>query len=196
MNDVSFFIPKEAVSLINQWLNRYKCKLIISKPRKTKLGDYRLPQNGKGHIISINNNLNKYSFLLTLTHEIAHMMVWEKHKNHVKPHGEEWKRTFQKLMLNFLPLYPNETLKLLAKYLLNPKSSTTYDLDLSLSLRKYNIDKTTLISDIPMGSSFFTKDKREFMKLKKLRKRYRCIEKHNNEVYLFSPLAEVTPIKH
>jgi hypothetical protein len=194
MNDVSSFIPKEAVSMINQWLNRYKCKLIISKPRKTKLGDYRWPQNGKGHIISINNNLNKYAFLLTLTHEIAHMMVWEKYQNHVQPHGVEWKRIFQKLMLNFLPFYPNEILKPLAKHLVNPRSSTTYDLDLSLSLRKHNIDKTTLISDIPMGSSFFTKDKREFIKLEKLRKRYRCIDKHNNKVYLFSPLAEVTPI--
>lgn len=195
MNDVSSFIPEDAVSMINQWLNRYKCKLIISKPRKTKLGDYRWPQNGKGHIISINSDLNKYAFLLTLTHEIAHMMVWEKHQNYVQPHGIEWKRTFQKLMLNFLPFYPNEILKPLSKHLLNPRSSTTYDLDLSLSLRKYNnIDNSTLISDIPMGSSFFTKDKREFLKLEKLRKRYRCIDKHNKKVYLFSPLAEVTPI--
>ena len=94
MNDVSSFIPKEAVSIINQWLNRYKCKLIISKPRKTKLGDYRWPQNGKGHIISINNNLNKYAFLLTLTHEIAHMMVGKVSK----PCTSTWsrmERTFQ-----------------------------------------------------------------------------------------------------
>ena len=39
----------------------------------------------------MNNNLNKYSFLITITHEIAHMMIWEKHQNKVDPHGEEWK---------------------------------------------------------------------------------------------------------
>ena len=73
-------------------------------------------------------------------------------------------------MLNFLPFYPNEILKPLAKHLVNPKSSTTYDLDLSLSLHKHNINKTTLVSDISIGSSFFTNDKREFIKLEKLRK--------------------------
>ena len=91
---------------INTWLNTYNCQLKIKKPRLTKLGDYRCPQNGKGHIISINNNLNPYAFLITLTHEIAHMMVWEKHQNKVLPHGSEWKEMFQKLMLNFLPLFP------------------------------------------------------------------------------------------
>ena len=86
MNDLYSFIPKETVSQIKNWLNRYHCQLKISKPRQSKLGDYRWPQKGKGHIISINNNLNKYSFLITITHEIAHMMISENHQNKVDPH--------------------------------------------------------------------------------------------------------------
>ena len=62
MQELSSYIPKEATMQIYTWLNTYNCQLKIKKPRQTKLGDYRCPQNGKGHIISINNNLNPTPF--------------------------------------------------------------------------------------------------------------------------------------
>ena len=192
MQELSIYIPKEAVTQINTWLNTYNCQLKIKKPRQTKLGDYRYPKNGKGHIISINNNLNPYAFLITLTHEIAHMMVWEKHHNKVLPHGSEWKEMFQKLMLNFLPLFPQDVLNPLAKHLKNPKASSSQDVALTTALRAYNPHQTTTISDIPVGSTFSIPNGQRFIKLKKLRKRYQCRSEHNNRLYLFNPLAEVT----
>ena len=137
MQKLSTYIPKEATLQINNWLKTYNCQLKIKKPRQTKLGDYRCPQNGKGHIISINNNLNPYAFLITLTHEIAHMMVWEKHQNKVLPHGSEWKEMFQKLMLNFLPLFPQDVLTPLAKHLKNPKASSSQDVALGKFLEHF-----------------------------------------------------------
>ncbi|HAD34265.1 MAG TPA: hypothetical protein DCF44_07170 [Chitinophagaceae bacterium] len=44
--------------------------------------------------MSVNGNLNSYHFLITLLHEIAHMLVWEQFRNRVKPHGLEWKHVF------------------------------------------------------------------------------------------------------
>lgn len=192
MQELSSYIPKEATMQIYTWLNTYNCQLKIKKPRQTKLGDYRYPQNGKGHIISINNNLNPYAFLITLTHEIAHMMVWEKHQNKVMPHGNEWKEMFLKLMLNFLPLFPKEVLTPLAKHLKNPKASSTQDVALTTALRIYNLKQITTISEIPIGSTFSIPNGHKFIKLKKLRKRYQCRSKRNNRLYLFNPLAEVT----
>ena len=193
MQKLSTYIPKEASVQINKWLKKYNCHLKISKPRQTKLGDYRCPQNGKGHIISINNNLNPYAFLITLTHEIAHMMVWEKYQNEVLPHGREWKEIFQKLMLNFLPLFPDDILTPLAKHLKNPKASSSYDTALTTALRNYNPYQIITISDIPFGSTFSIPNGQRFIKLKKLRKRYQCRAELNNRLYLFDPLAEVIP---
>ena len=191
MQELSKYIPKEAATQIITWLNTYNCQLKIKKPRQTKLGDYRYPQNGKGHIITINNNLNPYAFLITLTHEIAHMMVWEKHQNKVLPHGSEWKKIFQKLMLNFLPLFPHDVLTPLAKHLKNPKASSNQDVALTTALRAHNPHQIITISDIPFGSSFSIPNGQRFIKLKKLRKRYQCRAKCNNRLYLFNPLAEV-----
>ena len=192
MQELSTYIPKEATAQINTWLNTYNCQLKISKPRHTKLGDYRCPQKGKGHTISINNNLNPYAFLITLTHELAHMMVWEKHQNKVLPHGSEWKEMFQKLMLNFLPLFPQDVLTPLAKHLKNPKASSSQDVALTTALRTYNPHQITTIAEIPIGGTFSIPNGQRFIKLKKLRKRYECRAEHNNRLYLFSPLAEVT----
>lgn len=191
MQKLSTYIPNEATAQINTWLNTYNCQLKISKPRQTKLGDYRCPQKGKGHIISINNNLNPYAFLITLNHELAHMMVWEKHQNKVLPHGSEWKEMFQKLMLNFLPLFPQDILNPLSKHLKNPKASSSQDVALTTALRTYNPYHITTIADIPIGSTFSIPNGQRFIKLKKLRKRYQCRGEHNNRLYLFSPLAEV-----
>ena len=46
-------------------------------PRNTKLGDYKY-DNKNGNQITINNDLNPYATLITLTHEIAHAFVFKK----------------------------------------------------------------------------------------------------------------------
>lgn len=191
MEALKLHLPELATEQISNWLQHYNCQLKISRPRQSKLGDYRCPQKGKGHIISINSNLNKYSFLITLTHEIAHMMVWEEHRNRVAPHGNNWKLTFQKLMLNFLPLFPQDILEPLALHLKNPKASSSQDVELVLALRKYDNKVYKTIVDIPMGSAFRIANGKKFTKLKKLRKRYQCRAEHNNRLYLFNPLSEI-----
>lgn len=96
------YIPAQAAILIARWIDEYKTELKISKSRATKLGDYRHPYGDKGHRISVNYNLNQYSFLITLVHEFAHLLNWNRHKNKVKPHGTEWKQAFQEMMKPFL----------------------------------------------------------------------------------------------
>ena len=191
MKNLSSFLPIQALKKINKWLSSFDCKVIITNPRQTKLGDYRSPNNNKNHIISINNNLNKYSFLITLTHEIAHMMIWEKYKNNVKPHGPEWKEMFKKLMINFMPVFPTDIQKCLAIHLKNPKASSSSDHELQKILRKYDKNPTLTISDIHYGSIFSTPNGKRYIKEKKIRTRFQCKSLDNNRIYLFSPLAEV-----
>lgn len=183
------YLPDSSIEKITSWITQYNCKLKITSPRSTKLGDYRFSK--KGHEITINNDLNKYSFLITLTHEIAHMMVKEECKSRVLPHGKEWKDTFQKLMLNFLELFPQDLLRVLTTYLKNPKASTTSDAKLYKALREYDDKKYFTVGDVKNGEVFETLNGQKYQMLGKLRTRYKCQSLSNKKIYLFNPLAEI-----
>ena len=131
-------IPKTAVPLVIDLLNKYPHRLKVVNKRETKHGDFRQLKN-RMYQITVNISLNKYQFLLTLVHEIAHLVTHLNHKR-VKPHGKEWKQTFQYLMLPFInpEIYPKEILPHLANYLKNPKASTDADVKLALAMKQFS----------------------------------------------------------
>src|SRR6202007_2054142 len=113
------YIPEPAVPIIARWIIEYDFKLKIKRERNTKLGDYRSPSAGQNHTITINYNLNKYAFLITLVHEVAHLVTFTRHKDDVNPHGEEWKQNYKLLMRHFLnaDYFPTDVLFALQKHL-------------------------------------------------------------------------------
>ena len=188
---LSNYIPEASINLVIDLLNKYPHHLKIVNKRQTKHGDFRLTK-GKKYQITVNNNLNPYQFLLTLIHEIAHLVTHINHKR-VQPHGKEWKLQFQHLMLPFLSptIYPKELLPYLANYLKKPKASTDSDVQLSLAMKKYSekSDKS-FIFEIPFGSDFIFKN-RIFRQGNKRRTRYECQELKSKKIYLFNQNAEV-----
>tara|TARA_B100000902_G_scaffold399191_1_gene468884 strand:- start:518 stop:1105 length:588 start_codon:yes stop_codon:yes gene_type:complete len=189
------YLPAQSYQKINNWINELNIDVNITNPRRTKLGDFKAVKDSL--YISINNDLNPYSFLITLTHELAHAFVYVKHKRGVAPHGSQWQEIFKALMLNFLnpTIFPDDVLKALSMYLKQPKASTLTDINLAAVLKKYDCVKALTISDIDDESIFSISNGRIFKKGKQLRKRYKCIECATNKVYLFHPLAEVIPIQ-
>ncbi|PHR70873.1 MAG: sprT domain-containing protein [Lutibacter sp.] len=184
-------IPKAAVPLVIDLLNKYPHRLKVVNKRETKHGDFRLLKN-RMYQITVNINLNKYQFLLTLIHEIAHLVTHLNHKR-ARPHGKEWKQTFQHLMLPFIhpEIYPKEILSHLANYLKNPKASTDSDVKLALAMKQFSekSDKN-FIFEIPLGSDFIFKN-RIFRKGNKRRTRHECLELKTKKLYLFNQNAEV-----
>ena len=197
MFNICSFLPKKTCQLINHWIFDLNVDIKLSKPRKTKFGDFKVINNK--FYITINDNLNKYSFLITLTHELAHAFVYSKHQNNVKPHGREWKQTFKLMMINFLtPNHlPNDILNSLSKHLINPTYSSFSDVELAKVLRNYNYKKTLVLDEIDERSIFKTLDNvnKLYLKGKKRRKYYECIEQKSCAKYLFHPLTEVTFVK-
>ena len=195
MPDFENHIPKASIPQISKWISNLDILIKIKKRRSTKLGDFRVNKEGK-YLISINEDLNNYAFLITLTHEIAHAFVWEKYKRKAMPHGNEWKMTFKSMMLNFLSpdYFPEDILKALSNHLKNPKASTANDYNLSSILRKYDKVSTLTITDVPNGSTFATENGRKFIKIEKLRKRYKCKAIDSERIYLFNPLAIIESI--
>lgn len=188
------YIPEKAAPLIAHWIIDLDFKLKIKKERSTKLGDYRAPFNGSNHQITINYNLNKYSFLVTLVHEIAHLTTYNKYKHSVLPHGQEWKSEFKNLMQHFLDseIFPVELLYALRKYLSNPAASSCTDKNLYRALKLYDEHSSSgiYLEKIPY-KTVFVYEGRLFEKGERIRTRYNCKEIKTGRIYLFNPLAEV-----
>ena len=126
------YIPQDSFEDVLLFLNTYNIHLTITKRRHTVLGDYRHSTVYKAHRISINSNLNKYAFLITLLHEIAHLLVFEKFGNKVQAHGKEWKDEFGKILSKFIQkkIFPVDIEKALLYNVQNPKASSCADEDL------------------------------------------------------------------
>ena len=188
------YIPEKAVPAISEWIYQFDFKLRIKKSRSSKYGDYRPPIKGENHLITINYDMNKYAFLITLVHEIAHLSNFNKNKNTVKPHGEEWKFHYKMLMQQFLipDIFPSDVITALRKYMNNPAASSCSDTNLLRVLKNYDVrENTVFLEDVPKGSTFSYNDNRYFIKGEQARKRFKCKEVNTSTTYLFNPLTEV-----
>ena len=188
---LSQHIPENSVKLVLEILLEHPITIKIVNKRATKHGDFKIMSNGKTQI-TINNSLNQYQFLLTLIHEIAHFTTFKKYRG-VKPHGIEWKRSFQHLMLPFLQpsIFPQKLLPYLANYLKNPKASTGSDVHLTYALKQFDAESdATIIVEITHGS-LFTYNNKTYKKGNTRRTRIECIELQSKKTYLFNQNAEV-----
>ena len=192
------FLPTNTYEPVLAYLQQYHVHLTVARERKSILGDYRHRTHGKNHRISVNGNLNQYAFLITLLHELAHLLAFENFGNRIAPHGREWKNVFGKLLAQFIEndIFPVDIKSSLLDSLHNPAASSCSDEDLLRVLKKYDQEKTPLvfIESIPEGSLFKTHDGKVFKKGEKIRKRYKCEEVKTRKLYLFSPIYEAEPI--
>lgn len=197
MNVVLNSIPASAVPQVEQYLTQLKVDVKVVSKRKTKHGDYRKTLSGT-HQITINQGPNPYRFLITLIHELAHFVAFQEYGYRIRPHGKEWKMTFQKLMLPFINpgVFPEPLLKVIALHFRNPKASSDTDFKLVMALREYDpVTDKTHIFELEEGTLFSIADGREFILGKKRVKRFECEEATTKKKYVFSPHAEVTIVK-
>ena len=194
MNEtLSKYIPEHAVKPIFELIVANQVHLKIVNERVTRHGDYRKGLSGK-HEITVNASLNKYKFLITLIHEISHLVAFEKFGRNIKPHGNEWKYSFQIMMVPFIrpEIFPSNLLPLLARHFKNPTASSDTDATLALALKQYDAQNDkNYVFEIPYGSVFRIPNGKIFKKIALRVKRYECIEVNSGRIYLFNPNAEV-----
>jgi SprT protein len=188
------YLPAGTVPAVTTYLHQYHVHLTITRQRDSILGDYRHRTDQQNHRISVNSNLNKYAFLITLLHELAHLLCYEQHRNKVMAHGREWKAIYGELLKQFLQqkLFPSDIELELLRSLKDPAASSCAEVGLLRVLRNYDEKNGHhFIEEIKPGSLFRLKDGRVFQKGERLRKRFRCVEVKTGKVYLFSPVYEV-----
>lgn len=190
------FLPAGSEDYVSEFLLNKVVHFTVTKGRKSKYGDYRQPYDGRPHLISVNGNLNKYAFLVTTLHEMAHLTAYEKYLNRVPAHGDEWKREFQ---LIFKPILEKQILPIditmaVTNYLRNIKATSCSDEALYRVLRRYDKNPAVFLEHLEFGEKFKLNDK-IFVKGKKLRKRYECMAIESNEKYHVLGIAEVEEFK-
>ena len=193
MNVLQKYLPEHAVAPVFELIKQNQVHLKIVNERNTRHGDYRRHPDGF-HQITVNANLNKYKFLITLIHEISHLVAFEKFGRNIKPHGEEWKYSFQILMVPFIrpEIFPSHLLPLLARHFKNPTASSDTDATLSLALKQFDEQNDkNYIFEIPYGSVFRISNGKIFKKIAQRVKRFECVEINSGRIYLFNPNAEV-----
>jgi SprT protein len=198
LDAIKKFIPDASAQMVLDYLHQYKVHLTITRDRKSVLGDYRHATDFQAHRISVNGTLNKYSFLITLVHELAHLVTFLKCKNRVDPHGKEWKSVYASLLKDFLKtaIFPPDLIVALNKSMHDLPASSCSDDNLMRSLKKYDAeDGMILVEQIAEGRFFETGKGKVFKKGKKLRKRYQCLEIATGRLYLFSPIYGVQAVE-
>lgn len=196
MQALAAFLPDGSFEKVVEYIHHFKVHLTISKQRKSVLGDYRHSGWGGNHRISVNGNLNKYEFIITLLHELAHLLTYEQYKNRVEPHGKEWKNHYSTLLVDFVnhKIFPSDIERALQKSIINPSATANGETELLLVLRKYDAVKKAgflHIIDVPEGAIFEAENGKLFRKGAKRRKRFECVEIKTGLHYTFSPITEV-----
>lgn len=195
LNALEQYLPKGTYEPVAQYLLQHKVHLTVARERKSILGDYRHRTGAQNHRISVNGNLNQYSFLITLLHELAHLLTFEQWGGRVQAHGKEWKVTFGKLLAQFIQhdVFPQDIKSALLQSLHNPAASSCADETLLRVLRSYDLrpEDVVFVEAVAEGQLFSTHDGRVFRKGARVRKRFKCEEVATGKLYLFSPVYEV-----
>jgi SprT protein len=198
VDHLQHYLPPGTANAVLEYLHRNKVHLTISKHRQSILGDYRHRTGLKNHRISVNGSLNAFSFLITLLHELAHLLTFEKHNNRVQAHGKEWKTIFGQLLQQFLEhkIFPTDIEKELLRSIKNPAASSCAEDGLLRVLLKYDTvnNNHRLVEEISFNELFRLSDGRIFQRGEKLRKRFKCKEVATGKLYLFSPVYEVIEV--
>lgn len=197
LHHLEAYLPENCFEDVGRYLDKHKVCLTITRARKSVLGDYRNAHRNAHHRISVNGNLNPYSFLLTLLHELAHLLTYEAYGNRVPSHGKEWKTHYRMLLQDFIKkgVFPPDILTAIKTSLHNPGASACAETALMRVLMRYDADAHSklLLENLSAGANFIYSN-RIYKKGKQRTKRFECVDINSGRMYLFSPVCEVREV--
>lgn len=115
------YLPEAALPFLKTWFANHQIHIHISRNRNSKLGDYQRLKDGS-HKISINHSLQPELFYFVLTHELAHLIAFDKNRR-ISPHGKEWKVIFREMLLESLSVYSEELKPHILVFSKSPKAN-------------------------------------------------------------------------
>lgn len=188
------YLPEGYVDFVLTLFKNHPVPFKIVRPRTTKLGDFRVSGPNQETQITVNGDLNPYSFLITTVHEFAHLITFKKYGFKPKPHGKEWQQEYSKLIIDLMDVHPlpKDIETALLNSLVSVKASSCTDLNLMRVLKNYDNGKLILptIETLAKNATFVYQN-REFKLIEKRRTRYLCEELNTKKRFLFHALVEI-----
>lgn len=184
------YLPQNTLQYLKIWFSDYYIHIKITRNRNSKLGDYRkLPDNS--HEITINSTLAPQLFFFVLTHELAHLIAFEKYGRRISPHGNEWKDTFKRMLLESVEVYEEALRPIIIKFSRSPKANfmASPDLVKYFHIEKQD-DKLQFIEELKEGDYFMYRNEKYFLE-GLIKKNYLCKNLATGRKYSFKPLARV-----
>lgn len=183
---LTLHVPTSAVEYCAHLWSEHPFDFKLRKSRQSKVGDFTC-KTGNVPQITVNKDLNRYLFLMTFIHEVAHHRVHQQYGHRAEAHGREWKKSFQELMAPVLSLeyFPEPLLSGIKKHMAAPKASSFADSELTHLFRSVDShgQEVILLSHLPEGSIFHLQGK-WFKKGKLRRTRVLCREVKSKRQYL------------
>lgn len=184
------YLPPNTLPYLKIWFADYYIHIKITKNRDSKLGDYRkLPDNT--HEITLNSTLVPELFFFVLTHELAHLIAFEKYGRRISPHGNEWKETFRQMLLQSLEVYEEKLRPVIVKFSRSPRANFMASPEL---VRYFHIekqdDRLVFIEKLQKGDFFIYRNEKYLLE-GLIKKNYLCKNLATGRKYSFKPLARV-----
>lgn len=184
------YLPNNTLQYLKIWFLDHYIHIKITRNRNSKLGDYRkLPDNS--HEITINSTLSPQLFFFVLTHELAHLIAFEKYGRRISPHGNEWKEIFRLMLLESLEVYEEELRPIITKFSKSPKANFMASPDL---VKYFHIEKQDdtlqFIEELQKGEYFMYRNEKYLLE-GLIKKNYLCKNLATGRKYSFKPLARV-----
>lgn len=184
------FLPENTLPYLQKWFGTHRIHFKITKDRASKLGDYR-KLSAKSHQITLNSTLPKQLFFFVLTHEMAHLIAFEKFGNRIPAHGSGWKTTFRDMLLESISVYESDLRPIILNFAKSPKANFMASPEL---VRYFHIqdegDERIFVEELSYGSHFVYRSERYLLETKS-KKNYICSNLNTGKKYVFRPLARV-----
>lgn len=187
------FLPEGTLPFLKIWFGEHVIHIKVTRKRNSKLGDYRkMPDSS--HQITINGTLQPHLFFFVLTHELAHLLAFQKYGYRISPHGTEWKETFRHMLTESISVYSDDLKPVILNFAKAPKANFMSSPEL---VKYFHIedceDVSFFIEDLDPGDRFVYREERYTLDGKR-KKNYICTNLDNTKKYIFRPLARVEKI--
>ncbi len=184
------YLPENTLPYLKIWFADYYIHIKITRNRNSKLGDYRKLPDGS-HEITINSTLVPQLFFFVLTHELAHLIAFEKYGRRISPHGNEWKETFRKMLLQSLDVYEENLRPIIVEFSKSPKANFMASPDLVKYFHIEGQDDTLVFIETLKKGDFFVYRNEKYLLEGLIKKNYLCRQLDTGRKYSFKPLARV-----
>lgn len=184
------YLPQNTLHYLKIWFADYYIHIKVTRNRNSKLGDYRkLPDNS--HEITINSTLVPELFFFVLTHELAHLIAFEKYGRRISPHGNEWKETFRQMLLQSIDVYNENLRPIIVKFSKSPKANFMASPDLVKYFHIERQDDALVFIEKLQKGDFFIYRNEKYLLEGLIKKNYLCKNLATGRKYSFKPLARV-----